>query len=425
VLLPRLRRFRLRADRLDRCRRRPGPERLRAGPVATASMAGGDPAGTVGCIASCKTSGSTNCGRNVGARVVTEELDAMTGGDAETEMAMRLDLAVVRRRIADLSPDQRAVLLLVSVDGLSYKEGRRHPRGTDRHGDEPSGARARLALARALEPARDHGRYRVIERLQGNLTPETHRRLRRWRALRGRASQGRRGHRCRPGSASHGGGDAAQRRGRGSGFRRGLARTPAAAADRPVCRGACGRRSARHRLCEAAAGRRHGAPGDRRFAGGAAARALPAAIRCAASTRRCGRRATARPIQRPYGFTAALYQALDRGRPGDSIDYALPTAAISGRVTLLGELADPLRPAVPRVQPHRQARRTSRARRTGSPAGAPEAVGRPCCPTHNDPMASRLVGRAGPGERGAGPVCRAGTGLAVIVGGPCRQGRRW
>jgi len=37
-------------------------------------------------------------------------------------------------------------------------------------------------------------------------------------------------------------------------------------------------------------------------------------------------------------FTAALYQALDRGRPGDSIDYALPAAAASGRVTLLGEL---------------------------------------------------------------------------------------
>jgi RNA polymerase sigma-70 factor (ECF subfamily) len=84
--------------------------------------------------------------------VVTEELDAMTGGDAETEMAMRLDLAVVRRRIADLSPDQRAVLLLVSVDGLSYKEAAAIlgvPIGTVMS----RLARARLALARALEPA--------------------------------------------------------------------------------------------------------------------------------------------------------------------------------------------------------------------------------------------------------------------------------
>jgi RNA polymerase sigma-70 factor (ECF subfamily) len=84
--------------------------------------------------------------------LVTEELDAMTGGDAETEMAMRLDLAAVRRRIADLPPDQRAVLLLVSVDGLSYKEAAvalEVPIGTVMS----RLARARLALARALEPA--------------------------------------------------------------------------------------------------------------------------------------------------------------------------------------------------------------------------------------------------------------------------------
>lgn len=37
-------------------------------------------------------------------------------------------------------------------------------------------------------------------------------------------------------------------------------------------------------------------------------------------------------------FTAALYQALDRGRAGDSVDYSLPTASASGRVTLLGDV---------------------------------------------------------------------------------------
>ncbi|MFO1060947.1 MAG: RNA polymerase sigma factor [Dongiaceae bacterium] len=82
------------------------------------------------------------------------QLDAMTGGDAESEMQGRLDLAAVRRRIADLPEDQRAVLLLVSVEGLSYK---------DAAGvlDVPIGtvmsrlARARLALGRALGIAED------------------------------------------------------------------------------------------------------------------------------------------------------------------------------------------------------------------------------------------------------------------------------
>ena len=81
-----------------------------------------------------------------------ETLDAMTGGDAESEAAMRLDLATVRRRMADLPPDQRAVLLLVSVEGLSYKEAAgilEVPIGTVMS----RLARARLALARALEPA--------------------------------------------------------------------------------------------------------------------------------------------------------------------------------------------------------------------------------------------------------------------------------
>ena len=79
----------------------------------------------------------------------TAELDAMTGGDAEAEMQGRLDLAAVRRRIAELPEEQRAVLLLVSVEGLSYKDAASVL-------DIPIGtvmsrlARARLALGRAL-----------------------------------------------------------------------------------------------------------------------------------------------------------------------------------------------------------------------------------------------------------------------------------
>jgi len=86
----------------------------------------------------------------------SETLDSMVGGDAEREVEVRLDLAAVRRHIAGLPPDQRAVLLLVSVDGLSYKEAAavlEVPIGTVMS----RLARARLALARALEPATASG----------------------------------------------------------------------------------------------------------------------------------------------------------------------------------------------------------------------------------------------------------------------------
>ena len=86
----------------------------------------------------------------------SETFDSMVGGDAEREVEVRLDLAAVRRHIAGLPPDQRAVLVLVSVDGLSYKEAAavlEVPIGTVMS----RLARARLALARALEPATARG----------------------------------------------------------------------------------------------------------------------------------------------------------------------------------------------------------------------------------------------------------------------------
>jgi len=67
-------------------------------------------------------------------------------GEAES----RLALAEVRRAIAVLSPELRTVLLLVSVEGLAYREAAEIlglPMGTIMS----RLARARLALAKALE----------------------------------------------------------------------------------------------------------------------------------------------------------------------------------------------------------------------------------------------------------------------------------
>jgi RNA polymerase sigma-70 factor (ECF subfamily) len=72
------------------------------------------------------------------------------GGDAVGEAESRLALAEVRRAIAVLSPEQRTVLLLVSVEGLAYRDAAEIlglPIGTIMS----RLARARLALAKALE----------------------------------------------------------------------------------------------------------------------------------------------------------------------------------------------------------------------------------------------------------------------------------
>jgi RNA polymerase sigma-70 factor (ECF subfamily) len=76
-------------------------------------------------------------------------LEAVPGGDASREVEARLELAAVRRHVARLPEEQRAVLLLVSVEGASYREAAEIlgiPIGTVMS----RLARARLSLGRAL-----------------------------------------------------------------------------------------------------------------------------------------------------------------------------------------------------------------------------------------------------------------------------------
>lgn len=79
-----------------------------------------------------------------------EALAERSVGDAVREQEARLTLAAVRREVAKLPEDQRAVLMLVSVEGVSYKEASEIleiPIGTVMS----RLARARLALGRAIE----------------------------------------------------------------------------------------------------------------------------------------------------------------------------------------------------------------------------------------------------------------------------------
>lgn len=80
----------------------------------------------------------------------TVDPDTLVGCDGEREVEARLALADVRRLVGELPPDQRAALMLVAVDGLSYADA------ADVLG-VPAGtvasrvARARLTLAVAME----------------------------------------------------------------------------------------------------------------------------------------------------------------------------------------------------------------------------------------------------------------------------------
>ncbi len=79
-----------------------------------------------------------------------EYLESFPGGDAAAEAESRLSLGEVRRAIAKLPEEQRVVLLLVSVEGLSYREAAAVlgcPIGTVMS----RLSRARLALGESLE----------------------------------------------------------------------------------------------------------------------------------------------------------------------------------------------------------------------------------------------------------------------------------
>jgi RNA polymerase sigma-70 factor (ECF subfamily) len=88
-------------------------------------------------------------GRSREVTMEDEAMAAVPGGDQAREMEARLGLADVRREVGRLPAEQRSVLLLVSVEGLSYKQAAEIL-------DIPIGtvmsrlARARLALGRAL-----------------------------------------------------------------------------------------------------------------------------------------------------------------------------------------------------------------------------------------------------------------------------------
>ena len=80
----------------------------------------------------------------------TEAADTIIGSDGRTTTEARLHLAEVRRAMASLPEDQRAVLMLVCVEGLRYRE-------VAEVLDIPEGtvmsrlSRARLALAEKLK----------------------------------------------------------------------------------------------------------------------------------------------------------------------------------------------------------------------------------------------------------------------------------
>jgi RNA polymerase sigma-70 factor (ECF subfamily) len=76
--------------------------------------------------------------------------DSLIGSDGERDAHARLALAEVRRLVAGLPPEQRAALMLVAVDGLTYADAAEIvgvPAGTI----ASRVARARVALVEALE----------------------------------------------------------------------------------------------------------------------------------------------------------------------------------------------------------------------------------------------------------------------------------
>jgi RNA polymerase sigma-70 factor (ECF subfamily) len=82
-------------------------------------------------------------------RAEPADIEPLVVGDARREIEGRLFLAAVRRAVADLPPEQRSVLAVVCVEGLSYREAAQVL-------DIPIGtvmsrlSRARLAVGQAI-----------------------------------------------------------------------------------------------------------------------------------------------------------------------------------------------------------------------------------------------------------------------------------
>lgn len=86
----------------------------------------------------------------------TSDPDLLIGVDGERDAVARLTLDAVRRHVWQLPEDQRAVLLLVVVEGLSYKEvaeTMQVPIGTV----TSRLARARMAIRRHLDGTEEAG----------------------------------------------------------------------------------------------------------------------------------------------------------------------------------------------------------------------------------------------------------------------------
>ncbi len=84
--------------------------------------------------------------------VADSEVDMQQGGDTRQEVETWISLQQTRRMIAGLPEEQKTVLLLVSVEGMSYKEAAdvlELPIGTI----TSRLARARISLAKAMTPA--------------------------------------------------------------------------------------------------------------------------------------------------------------------------------------------------------------------------------------------------------------------------------
>ncbi|MEJ0069966.1 MAG: RNA polymerase sigma factor [Pseudomonadota bacterium] len=158
-LLPRLGRFFCpRAHRLDRGRERPGSDGLPAGARARA---------TSGCRGTRLDSWMFRIVRTVwidelrgrkvrlGRGIVDAEDEIVVDGPRVIESRLTLD--TVRRAVATLPEAQREVLMLVCVEGLSYRETAETlglPMGTVMS----RLARARLTIARLTEDNKDNNK---------------------------------------------------------------------------------------------------------------------------------------------------------------------------------------------------------------------------------------------------------------------------